>query len=266
VGSVQRDAVVTWHGQPPTHLTLAPLEAAGVGHAFTTRHHGSFAADRPGPALAALGIAPGTLRFARQVHGTTCLVADGASPGPVGEGDALVTTRPGLPLAIVTADCLAVVLADPAAPALAVAHAGWRGTVAGLLGRLVTTLAARSGKGPERLVAAIGPSIGPCCYEVDGPVIEPLRAAFPREWERWARPKGPGKWWLDLWQANADQLVAAGVRPDAIANPRLCTSCRRDLFFSFRREGGGRRLAAVAVLDVASRVDSLGAPPPKSLE
>jgi purine-nucleoside/S-methyl-5'-thioadenosine phosphorylase / adenosine deaminase len=240
--------VVRWHGEPPTHLTLAPLEAAGVRHAFTTRHHGSFAVDRPGPALAALGVVPGRLRFARQVHGAACLVADAAAAGSVGEADALLTTVPGVPLAIMTADCLAIVLADPAVPALGVAHAGWRGTVAGIAGRLVATLAQRAGARPERLTAAIGPSIGPCCYEVDEPVIGPLRAAFPESSERWARPRSAGKWWLDLWQANADQLVAAGVPPGAITNPRLCTSCRADLFFSYRREGRGGRLAAVATL------------------
>jgi YfiH family protein len=239
--------MVSFHGEPATHFTVDALEAIGVRHAFTTRHPGSFASDRPGPALAALDIVPGSLRMARQVHGTACLVADAAPPGVIGEGDALVTTRPGLPVAVVTADCLGVIVADRAGVGLAVAHAGWRGTVAGLLPRVVETLA-KAGVRRDRLTAAIGPSIGPCCYEVDGPVVEPLRAAFPRDWERWVRPGGPGKWWLDLWQANTDQLVATGVAREAIANPRLCTSCRRDLFFSYRRERGGGRLATIAVL------------------
>jgi YfiH family protein len=141
-----------------------------------------------------------------------------------------------------------VIAADPERHVLALAHAGWRGTVAGLLGHLVEVLVSRFGVRPERLRAAIGPSIGPCCYEVDEPVVGPLRQAFPADWQRWTRPAGPGKWWLDLWQANTDQLVAAGVRPEAIRNARLCTACRRDLFFSYRRDGGGLRLAAVAVL------------------
>jgi copper oxidase (laccase) domain-containing protein len=121
--------------------------------------------------------------------------------------------------------------------------------VAGILGRLVGGLVAELGVQPARLRAAIGPSIGPCCYEVDSPVVEPLRAAFPADVPRWIRPAGPGKWWLDLWRANADQLVAAGVPAGAIANPRLCTRCRGDLFFSYRREGQGRRLATLAVLE-----------------
>jgi YfiH family protein len=250
---------VRFEGEPATHLVYEDLEALGVRHAFTTRHHGSFpwvsAAGGPfggdgsaGPALRVLGVAGSDVRYARQVHGTTTLLADGASTSLVGTGDALAAGARGIPLAIFTADCLAVILADPGRSALAVAHAGWRGTVAGLAGRLVDVLVTRLQARPAELEAAIGPSIGPCCYEVDEPVVGPLGQAFPADWTRWARPAGPGKWRLDLWQANADQLVAAGLRPDAIRNARLCTSCRRDLFFSYRREGGGRRLAALAVL------------------
>ncbi|MGH7318419.1 MAG: polyphenol oxidase family protein [Candidatus Rokuibacteriota bacterium] len=250
--------MVTFHGEPPTHLTYDGLEAVGVRHAFTTRHHGSlpglsvpggpFAADLVGPALRALGVDGAAIHFARQVHGTTSLVTDGARPGLVGTGDALITATPGTPLAIFTADCLAVIVADPERRVLAVAHAGWRGTVGGLLGRLGRALVTRFGVRPDRLWAAIGPSIGPCCYEVDAPVIEPLRRAFPADWGRWTRPRGTGKWALDLWQANADQLTAAGLRPDAVLNARLCTGCRRDLFFSYRKEGTGVRMAALARL------------------
>jgi YfiH family protein len=247
-----------FHGDPPTHVSLPALEAAGVRHAFTTRHHGSFGpvsapggafGSDGGPALAALGVAPDAVRVVRQVHGAEWLRAEPAGPVLVGTADALVTVTPGVPVAVFTADCLAVVLAEPDRRVLAVAHAGWRGTVAGILGRLVGGLVAELGVQPARLRAAIGPSIGPCCYEVDSPVVEPLRAAFPVDAPHWIQPAGPGKWWLDLWRANADQLVAAGVPAGAIANPRLCTRCRGDLFFSYRREGQGRRLATLAVLE-----------------
>lgn len=250
---------MTLHGEPPTHLTYEALEAVGVRHAFTTRHHGNFGGPAApggpfgrapgGPALRALGITVPEIRYARQVHGSAALVADGRRPGLVGTGDALVTATPGAPLAIFTADCLAVIVADPERRVLALAHVGWRGTVRGLLGPLVATLAARFGARPKRLTAAIGPSIGPCCYEVDEPVIGPLRVAFPRDAARWAEPRGAGKWSLDLWRANTDQLVAAGVRSEAIHNARLCTGCRGDLFYSYRREGGGLGLVALAVLD-----------------
>ena len=242
--------MLTYHGDPPTHLTVDALAAVGVRHAFTTRHHPRAITDiAASPPLRALETGDEGARWARQVHGATSLIADGQPPGQVGEADVLITARPGIPLAVFTADCLAVVLAEPERRVLAVAHAGWRGTVAGVLGRLVQTLAERFAVRPARLRAAIGPSIGPCCYEVDEPVVGPLRAAFPGDWERWAAAAGPaGKWRLDLWRANADQLVAAGVPAAAIANPRLCTGCRRDLFFSYRKEGRTGRLAALACL------------------
>ncbi len=254
--------MVSWHGEPPTHAVVPALAALGVRHAFTTRHQGSFdGVSAPGgpfgarrwPALAALGLEPGGVRYARQVHGDVCLDADGAaSGGLVGTGDALVTRQRARPLAVFTADCVPLIVVDPERPALAVAHAGWRGTVRGIAGRLVTALVERAGARPERLHAAIGPSIGPCCYEVDEPVVGPLRAAFPAVWDHWVRSGAPGRqghWWLDLWAANADQLAAAGVRADAIWSSRLCTGCRRDLFFSYRKEGLAGRLATLAMLD-----------------
>jgi copper oxidase (laccase) domain-containing protein len=87
---------------------------------------------------------------------------------------------------------------------------------------------------------------------VDAPVIERLEAAFPGGWSEWATPKGPGKWMLDLWQANLDQLHAAGVRPERVDLLRLCTGCRPDLLFSYRREKGAGRLVTVAALPEAA--------------
>lgn len=255
--------MVSWYGEPPTHAALPALTAVGVGHAFTTRHQGSFDAvsaragpfgvDRRWPALAALDLESRSVRYARQVHGDVCLDADAtAAGGLIGTGDALFTRQRARPLAVFTADCVPLIVVDPERPALGVAHAGWRGTVKGIAGRLVAALVERAGARADRLRAAIGPSIGPCCYEVDEPVVGPLRAAFPAAWEQWVRPGRPGRqdrWWLDLWAANAEQLTVAGVPPSAILSPRLCTGCRQDVFFSYRKEGLAGRLATLAVLD-----------------
>jgi YfiH family protein len=258
--------MVSWYGEPPTHASLPALAAAGVSHAFTTRHQGSFDAvsapagpfgvDGWWPVLAALHLEPTSVRYARQVHGDICLDADATTAsGLIGTGDALFTRRRRRPLAVFTADCVPLIVADPDRSTLGVAHAGWRGTVRGIAGRLVSALVGEAGARADRLRAAIGPSIGPCCYEVDEPVVGPLRMAFPGAWERWVHPGSPerpgrqGHWWLDLWAANAEQLTAAGVRPGAILNPRLCTACRPDLFFSYRKEGLAGRLATLAVLE-----------------
>jgi len=196
------------------------------------------------PLLAPRGLAAPPA-FARQVHGAAVLRAERG--GFAGHGDALATARPGLPLAISTADCLPIVLYDAGAGRLAAVHAGWRGTVQSVARAAVADLVA-AGSAAADLVVAIGPSIGPCCYEVDASVIERLEAAFPGGWEPWATPKGPGKWMLDLWRANLDQLTAAGVRPGRVDSLGLCTGCRPDLLFSYRRERGAGRLVTVAAV------------------
>ena len=158
-------------------------------HAFTTRQQGSFDAvsapagpfghGRRWPALAALDVDPPTVRYARQVHGVVCLDADAVAGGLVGTGDALFTRQRGRPLAIFTADCVPLIVADPAGSILGMAHAGWRGTVQGIAERLVAALVERAGARADRLTAAIGPSIGPCCYEVDEPVVGPVAGGVP---------------------------------------------------------------------------------------
>ncbi len=241
-------------GQPALAVTSRLLAGLGVPHLFTTRHFPGIARwrapDGPfaAPALAALaahGLGGEVPAHARQVHGAEVVVArDG---GFQGEADVLVSERPDLPLAVFTADCLAIVVYDPDGPRLALAHSGWRGTARGAAAAAVRALAGAGGS-PARFACAIGPSIGPCCYEVDGPVAERFETAFPGRWAAWASPGGPGKWMLDLWAANQAQLVGAGLDPARIDNPRLCTGCHGDLFYSYRRQRGEGRLAAVAAV------------------
>jgi polyphenol oxidase len=243
-----------FHGDTPRFVTSALLEEHGVPHLFTTRHFPGVARPteaRPPlgraatPLLVERGLSAEPSAYVRQVHGADVIsVAQG---GFAGRADALATDRPGLPLAISTADCLPIVLYDARSGRLAAVHAGWRGTVRAVTRAAIDALL-KTGSAPDDLVVAIGPSIGPCCYEVDGPVIERLQAAFPERWETWLTPKGPGRWMLDLWHANQDQMTTAGVRADRIDNLRLCTGCRPDLLFSYRRERGAGRLVTVAAL------------------
>ena len=235
----------------PAFLTSPLLEAAGVPHLFTTRHsRGSSRGANGGRPSAPR---PGALRSAGSRR-TAGLRSPGARSrgrrGPRGWSRRR-RGRPHQPAprpaaSVFTADCLPIVLFDPDGRRLAVVHAGWRGTVQSVARAAVTALT-RAGAPPEGLLAAVGPSIGPCCYEVDLPVIERLRTGFPSAWPTWVTPVGPGKWMLDLWKANEDQLARrrGAVR---IENPRLCTACRLDLFFSYRREGKGGSLATVAAV------------------
>lgn len=241
------------HGNPPRYFTFPTLQRLGLPHATTTRHcPGVTSPSQPTspftPAarevLAAAGLDLSRVAYARQVHGAAAARVTAA--GAAGEVDVLVTGERGRPLAVFTADCLAITLWDPDAPALAVAHAGWRGTMKGVVGASVRALL-DAGARVERLRVAVAPSIGPCCYEVDEPVIRALSGAYPEAWERWTTPRGPGHWMLDLWRANEEQLAAAGVLPERIENPRLCTACHPELLFSYRKGHRGR-LVTVAAL------------------
>ena len=246
--------------QPPAYLTFASLTALGLPNATTTRHCPGVASFAE-PISAANPVSPfhadaiRTLRvagldltrvsYAKQVHGAEVARAP-AGGGFAGAADILVTVERHAPLAIFTADCLAIVLYDPEVPALAAAHVGWRGTVRGVAQAAVAALG-RLGARPERLYAAIAPSIGPCCYEVDEPVTSELARAYPGRWEAWVTPRQAGRVMLDLWTANEALLREAGVDPPRVENPRLCTACHLEMLYSYRRGHRGR-LATLAAL------------------
>ncbi|MFO0584498.1 MAG: peptidoglycan editing factor PgeF [Anaeromyxobacter sp.] len=231
---------------------------AGFRHGFTTRAGG--ASPAPWDALnlgGAVGDDPARvaenwrrleaatgLGFARvrQVHGARAVRLDAACvPGE--EADAVVSRAPGVAATVAVADCVPLLLADPDSGAVAAVHAGWRGTLAYAAGEGVRALGREAGAAPGRLLAAIGPSIGPCCYEISDDLAARFEAAFGADVVR--RNPRPH---LDLWAANARALAAAGVSDGRIDVLRRCTSCERELFFSHRRDAGrtGRQVAFVA--------------------
>jgi YfiH family protein len=195
----------------------------------------------------ALGVAWPELARVRQVHGTDVHVVRGG--GPQGrDADALIGRGPGAALAILVADCAPVFVLDPRQGAVGLAHAGWRGTAGGIAARTVAAMAAAYGSRPRDLLAAVGPAIGPCCYEVDEPVLARLRAAAPW-WREVVRPGRPGHAFLDVAGANARFLREAGVPPERVAVAGVCTACGQDRLFSHRASGGRTgRMAAVLAL------------------
>jgi YfiH family protein len=256
-------------------LVCAPLLAV-ARHAFTTRDVAVGTSpddlERGYAAIAdLLGVSPERVYDARQVHGAGVFVARKDSPRHHrADADLLVAGDPGLAVVVRVADCVPILLADPLTGAVGAVHAGWRGTCAGAATAAVETLQARFGARPERLIAAIGPSIGPCCYQVGQDVVDAFarsqRLASPtrsNEGEAvrtgseavWFHPDGPGHWRLDLWAANRQQLVAAGVRKDGIHVAGECTATRVDRYYSFRVEGAraGRLLAAISPARSADR-------------
>ncbi len=188
------------------------------------------------------------LAFARvrQVHGNRVVQAAAArGPGVPGEeADAIVSTQSELAACVSVADCVPILIAHPRSRVVAAVHAGWRGTLAGIAGEAVRALEAAHGARPEELLAVIGPSIGPCCYEVSVDLAERFRLELG---PAVANPL-PGRARVDLWLANETILRAAGVHRTRIETLGRCTSCEIELFFSHRRDAGrtGRQIAFIA--------------------
>jgi len=203
------------------------------------------------PLASWLDVDPDHLWRLRQVHGVR-VHTDGVVPceGAWPEGDLLATDRTDVALAVRTADCVPLLYVDPRSGAVAAVHAGWRGTVAGAAARMVDVLHRRFGSAPDRLVVAIGPSVGPDAYEVGQDVVDAFMATHPAEAARgtwWTRAALPGKYLLDLWTITREQLEAAGVQPRHIHLAGLCTVTHADVLHSYRVHGAaaGRMVAAI---------------------
>ena len=225
-----------------------PTRAGGVSAApFDTLNLGGKWGDAPDSVsenwrrLARAAGAP--LFVASQVHGVAVtLVRAGDAPAEVArrQADGLCTDRADVALAVFVADCIPAVVVDPRTGAFAAVHAGWRGTLAGVLPAAVRALGEHFGARPADLRVALGPAIGPCCFEVGPEVAEAFAAGLPE-----ARAAGVivgalpgGKAHIDLKRANTVLLERAGLAPEAIDAGPECTSCDRARFFSYRRDKG----------------------------
>jgi len=243
-------------------LLRAPI-LAGVTHAFTTRRggvsDGPFAtlnlgrgagddpacvAENRRRALAALGVDLAGHVEATQVHGTAVAVVTRADAGTAVEGaDGLLTADAAVTLAVHAADCVPILLWDPRRGAVGAVHAGWRGTAAGIGGAAVAAMVRAFGTDPGDLRVALGPAIGPDHYEVGPEVVAAFQA---RPWARAVvRPGRGDRAFLDLWEANRRELIAAGVPPAQIWVSRRCTACHPAWWFSYRRDGTTGRQAGL---------------------
>lgn len=243
------------------HVLHSPhLKQAGILHAFSTRLGGvsepPYASLNLGRSVGdlpehvrenhvrlanAVGYDPERLFERSQVHGNAVYeVHKGDVPESVREGksDALVARRTGDAIGVRVADCVPVLVADPVSRNVAAVHAGWRGVANGVVLEALKVL----GGDPSKYIAAIGPSIGPCCFEVGDEVASQLAEAVA---DGIVLRRGPTKPHVDLWRAVEIQLHHAGVRTvDTLGE---CTQCGRDKFFSYRGEGpqSGRMLAVI---------------------
>ncbi|HUK33939.1 MAG TPA: peptidoglycan editing factor PgeF [Vicinamibacterales bacterium] len=240
-------------------------------HFFTTRpwRLGERSTDVRGgweEVAAAAGVAPGQLRHLHQVHG--CDVAmyrrGNTSSGDPPKADITLTDDGSLALAVQTADCLPLLVVDRATRAVAAAHAGWRGLAGGVPAKVVIEMASALHGRAEDLLVAIGPAIGPCCYEVGEDVRSKFVDGWPlKETDRWFRVEpaalainpslrslAPGRradrWFFDIWTCVRDTLEQIGVDRENIFTANLCTASHESLFCSYRRDGAvAGRMAAV---------------------
>jgi len=218
--------------------------------------------------LEGLGAEKSKLVTLRQIHSEVIHLVEDV-PAPAFRGDAAITDRPGLLLAVQTADCVPILLVDTERRAVAVVHAGWRGTLKRVAAKTLGRMRMALGTHPEQVIAVLGPSIGRCCYEVGPEVTRAFASQFvramnwfdpfetgeepnPLQWLAMmppGHPPSPKKSQLDLIAANTWQLTDAGVPTSKVIASPLCTSCRSDLLFSYRRDGArtGRLMAVIGI-------------------
>ena len=222
--------------EPERGIQHALLHERGVPHLFGLRDN----------------VEPRRVVRPRQVHGARVAVLRAGAAVPA-EADAIVSGDCASPVGIVTADCVPILACCDSGEVVAAIHAGWRGLAAGVVEHAIAVLREHA---PARcsVQAVIGPHIGACCYEVDEPVLGPLRARFGATLTAALAESAPGHWRLDLACLAAEALERSGVRGDALGRvPRACTFCEPQRFHSYRRDGSsaGRLLHRV----VARRPD-----------
>ncbi|MFZ0590210.1 MAG: peptidoglycan editing factor PgeF [Bryobacteraceae bacterium] len=214
-------------GADGVYRCVALEEMQWLEHGFTTRRSASSIQE---------------VTTLRQIHSATVLSAAGLDDRAC-EGDALISSERGKRIGVRSADCVPILLADSETRTVAAIHAGWRGTAARIASKTVERMQEDFGTQPRNVIAAIGPSIGVCCYEVGSEVRARFADVFPEL-------AGDGRVMLDLVEANRRILRAAGVPVEQIHSSGLCTCCSADEFFSYRRDPGepGRMISFVGRL------------------
>ena len=210
------------------------VNQSDIAHGFGTRWGPASGGPPYDRVTEALGGAVTGLAHVKQIHGSSVLEA--SSAGLAGEGDSPITREPGLLVGVRTADCVPILLFDPSRKVVAAVHAGWRGTAAQVIRRTVKILGREHGCSTANLLAAIGPSIGRCCYEVGSEVVEQLGESLSGVSVP-AMKKANGAYMLDLRAVNTVQLLSDGVDERNLWVSDACTFCRSDLFYSYRRSG-----------------------------
>lgn len=206
-----------------------------------------------------LGKSLNNFTVAKQVHQanvtviTEDLIGKGAADyrSAIESTDAMITNVPDIYLMVFLADCVPILFFDPTKRVIGIVHSGWKGTLKLIAQKTVKALQKNFSSLPEDIIAAIGPSIGPCCYEVGSEVIEEVKNAFKTKNDYIVNESTDGNGYFNLWKANKTQLVKAGIPERNIEVAEICTCCNADIFFSARSQKGktGRFGAGIIILD-----------------
>lgn len=248
--SILADTGVTIQGFTTRHegVSRPPYNSFNLGTATLDAHHNVH--GNRSILARAFGARAERLVTVTQVHGTALLVIDTPNSDFAHflrlECDGIITNQPAVMIGVCVADCIPLLLFDPVQRVAAALHAGWKGTAGGIARKGIEAFVAMFGSRPEDILAAIGPGIGECCYEVDAPVMEAFRKGK-GGWDSFAREAGNGKWRLALAEANRRQLLMAGLVETNIETAPHCVCCEHDLFFSHRRDNGetGRQMGFI---------------------
>jgi polyphenol oxidase len=194
--------------------------------------------------------------ISNQVHGDNISIVEQGERGSgaenistvIEDSDAMITDQKDVCLLILVADCVPVIMYDKRKEIIAVIHAGWKGTVRKIAQKTFYLMESRFGCNPSDIICAIGPSIGPCCYQVGPEVVDLVREKFPKDRDLIQNIAEDGKGYFDLWEANRIQLLDCQIPEQNIEVARLCTCCHPDLFFSSRNDNGNTGRFAVGIM------------------
>jgi len=218
--------------------------ASSLNMGFTDNDNNEKVLENRKLALENAGMPHERLINLKQIHSSTIvaitsnnsLISGGTIPKVAGEGDALITDIPGVPVMVLTADCVPVLLFDKHRKVIAAVHAGWRGTVAKIVSKTVERMTNQYGSNPSDIIAAIGPSIGACCYEVGVEVKDEAAARGIDVGQTFSTVDN--RLFFDLWKANELQLVDSVVNKSSIDRLDICSKCNSHQFFSSRADAG----------------------------
>ncbi|MBI5642798.1 MAG: peptidoglycan editing factor PgeF [Deltaproteobacteria bacterium] len=248
------------------YISSPLLERDGIAHAFLSRTGGVSSAPfdtlnfdardsdtagniavNKGLISKAFGINADEITTVNQVHGNSVLVLDGTGGGSKADADAIVTRLKGIPIGMLTADCLPILLHDPVNNCIGAVHAGWKGTAKWIVKEAIASMRSEFNSRPADIIAALGPYIGPCCYSVREDVAVEFRKTF-KDTSSFIEKDGDG-FKLDIGLANVKELLTLGVKKENISFEPVCTSCNSSLFFSYRKDNGrtGRQLSFITL-------------------